>query len=135
MSVSNIEKLKNHLESAMGQKLLRHEKISSFVHEHAQHEYWDIYPYNNSGIFDPLSPLFLKFLTKKLPQNGLIMSMDGSVDLYYFFQEEAARDFPSILLLNRELAPIVPEHWLKNCLLYTSPSPRDATLSRMPSSA
>ena len=24
---------------------------------------------------------------------------------------------------------------LKNCLLYTSPSPRDATLSRMPSSA
>ena len=25
--------------------------------------------------------------------------------------------------------------WLKNCLLYTSPSPRDATLSRMPSSA
>ena len=27
-------------------------------------------------------------------------------------------------------------HWYKNdCLLYTSPSPRDATLSRMPSSA
>ena len=24
---------------------------------------------------------------------------------------------------------------LKSCLLYTSPSPRDATLSRMPSSA
>ena len=29
---------------------------------------------------------------------------------------------------NREITP-------KNCLLYTSPSPRDATLSRMPSSA
>ena len=27
------------------------------------------------------------------------------------------------------------EHNLKSCLLYTSPSPRDATLSRMPSSA
>ncbi len=26
-------------------------------------------------------------------------------------------------------------HWLNCCLLYTSPSPRDATLSRMPSSA
>ena len=26
-------------------------------------------------------------------------------------------------------------NWLKTCLLYTSPSPRDATLSRMPSSA
>ena len=25
--------------------------------------------------------------------------------------------------------------WSKDCLLYTSPSPRDATLSRMPSSA
>ena len=25
--------------------------------------------------------------------------------------------------------------WLVSCLLYTSPSPRDATLSRMPSSA
>ena len=25
--------------------------------------------------------------------------------------------------------------WLEACLLYTSPSPRDATLSRMPSSA
>ena len=31
-----------------------------------------------------------------------------------------------------------PANWsrrFKNCLLYTSPSPRDATLSRMPSSA
>ena len=27
------------------------------------------------------------------------------------------------------------ENKLKTCLLYTSPSPRDATLSRMPSSA
>ena len=27
------------------------------------------------------------------------------------------------------------EQWGKDCLLYTSPSPRDATLSRMPSSA
>ena len=26
-------------------------------------------------------------------------------------------------------------HWYCGCLLYTSPSPRDATLSRMPSSA
>ena len=25
--------------------------------------------------------------------------------------------------------------WSRSCLLYTSPSPRDATLSRMPSSA
>ena len=28
-----------------------------------------------------------------------------------------------------------PNGYIYNCLLYTSPSPRDATLSRMPSSA
>ena len=27
------------------------------------------------------------------------------------------------------------QYWVQSCLLYTSPSPRDATLSRMPSSA
>ena len=32
---------------------------------------------------------------------------------------------------------IIEEHnkWSKNCLLYTSPSPRDRSLARMPSSA
>ena len=30
---------------------------------------------------------------------------------------------------------LVPTTQLQDCLLYTSPSPRDATLSRMPSSA
>ena len=30
---------------------------------------------------------------------------------------------------------IIPHRWRLSCLLYTSPSPRDATLSRMPSSA
>ena len=29
----------------------------------------------------------------------------------------------------------LPLTWVEDCLLYTSPSPRDATLSRMPSSA
>ena len=31
--------------------------------------------------------------------------------------------------------PIVAQQMARSCLLYTSPSPRDATLSRMPSSA
>ena len=34
-----------------------------------------------------------------------------------------------------ETARIAPWEWLRNCLLYTSPSPRDRTRSRMPSSA
>ena len=34
-----------------------------------------------------------------------------------------------------EVAPVVVRTRKGDCLLYTSPSPRDATLSRMPSSA
>ena len=29
----------------------------------------------------------------------------------------------------------IKQEWAENCLLYTSPSPRDGLLSRMPSSA
>ena len=34
-----------------------------------------------------------------------------------------------------EFPPMLIQPYVENCLLYTSPSPRDATLSRMPSSA
>ena len=37
--------------------------------------------------------------------------------------------------INRRLVHAPAGYGLKSCLLYTSPSPRDATLSRMPSSA
>ena len=46
-------------------------------------------------------------------------------------------DYKDIKLLARytsERGKIVPSR-ISACLLYTSPSPRDATLSRMPSSA
>ena len=38
-------------------------------------------------------------------------------------------------LKNKTLAIIEPRKEYKNCLLYTSPSPRDSSPSRMPSSA
>ena len=50
----------------------------------------------------------------------------------------------SIPLLEENHEKVLAKKWIKNkdekalhelCLLYTSPSPRDATLSRMPSSA
>ena len=37
--------------------------------------------------------------------------------------------------VNPEILPLTEERAPYDCLLYTSPSPRDATLSRMPSSA
>ena len=42
---------------------------------------------------------------------------------------EMAREFEAVVV--NIIAQVVPS----SCLLYTSPSPRDATLSRMPSSA
>ena len=50
--------------------------------------------------------------------------------------EEATRDMDAFRKLNRERAEIEPVVGLYHaCLLYTSPSPRDRTRSRMPSSA
>ena len=44
---------------------------------------------------------------------------------------------PILLLMNPVVMKVMRNHvgQYVNCLLYTSPSPRDATLSRMPSSA
>ena len=46
----------------------------------------------------------------------------------------------TLISLLDDLGVVVPDNYVeielsKSCLLYTSPSPRDATLSRMPSSA
>ena len=57
----------------------------------------------------------------------MILAKDGRYhrDAYYFVRE--GLDFTQQKLTKAAGA--------KDCLLYTSPSPRDATLSRMPSSA
>ena len=57
-----------------------------------------------------LTKVINKFLT---PMTDLIMKMDGTIDKY--------------------MGDCIMAFW--NCLLYTSPSPRDCLLSRMPSSA
>ena len=48
--------------------------------------------------------------------------------------DENARDIQEITL-SYTFFPALGGNSSKSCLLYTSPSPRDATLSRMPSSA
>ena len=47
------------------------------------------------------------------------------------------RFLPATKAIPKEMLPIVDKPLIQYavCLLYTSPSPRDATLSRMPSSA
>ena len=52
------------------------------------------------------------------------------------FCELARRAAPAATVLEQDLCDLrLPPETFDGCLLYTSPSPRDATLSRMPSSA
>ena len=56
----------------------------------------------------------------------------------WFLGEElqlTAKEFDLLRVLVREQGRVVTREQLMNCLLYTSPSPRDRTRSRMPSSA
>ena len=55
------------------------------------------------------------------------------IDEAPFWTPAQARLLREELSANADWAQLVDQ--LNNCLLYTSPSPRDATLSRMPSSA
>ena len=58
---------------------------------------------------------------------GEIPSFDGSKTLYVFASHSHADHYdPAIWKLKEQY---------KDCLLYTSPSPRDRSVSRMPSSA
>ena len=51
------------------------------------------------------------------------------------FEGYDARVRFGVLNVEDERAPLADEFWFFSCLLYTSPSPRDRTRSRMPSSA
>ena len=69
-----------------------------------------------------------------------IEDQDGEVGTIGGDAEEGTFDFESedgegSFNLGAELADDWPSEFPLPCLLYTSPSPRDATLSRMPSSA
>ena len=52
------------------------------------------------------------------------------------FEFDLEKGFPAVTTKSLAWKGVVSELlWFLDCLLYTSPSPRDATLSRMPSSA
>ena len=56
---------------------------------------------------------------------------DAEIESFLFDMNASVMDGSTILVRRRLM--IIDED--ETCLLYTSPSPRDATLSRMPSSA
>ena len=71
--------------------------------------------------------LLLELILKYLPEGPAYYPKDQLTDRpERFFVSEIIRE--KIFLLYKQEIPY-------SCLLYTSPSPRDATLSRMPSSA
>ena len=63
----------------------------------------------------------------------------SKIQIVWFKRDLRATDHKPLFEASQTLKPILPiyvvenEYW--NCLLYTSPSPRDRTRSRMPSSA
>ena len=86
-------------------------------------------------MFDCMRPLHAKSSAKKIaPIRSVFIYLPNGVNTldYQILQQGKDYEFSKCLKpLERHRDLITPI----SCLLYTSPSPRDATLSRMPSSA
>ena len=76
---------------------------------------------------------YLRFVKKELvPRANPLVSMEDE-----FFNEDISPEEMEfdIKFIGDRFENSLPQDHYKNCLLYTSPSPRDGLLSRMPSSA
>ena len=83
------------------------------------------------GSYNPLArPVFIYLNATKAAFDPNVRKF---IDFYLKYAGELANEVGYIAFSNEEYAAITTHY--KDCLLYTSPSPRDATLSRMPSSA
>ena len=86
-----------------------------------------------SGEENLWADLLTRWAVKPIPQTS-----HKSVKSYTIDRNDHSSDQSSFKIRALTLeAPIKPEayDWPDSCLLYTSPSPRDGLLSRMPSSA
>ena len=74
--------------------------------------------------------VLIKFSDPENPNNKISTLIDKSSVLQFEYREGLLNQFISVTL---QIADTTSQ--LTDCLLYTSPSPRDRPLSRMPSSA
>ena len=79
---------------------------------------------------------YKEFLTEDHDHNHVELVSD-SIKLNYFLEKNDFEKEMSKILDELNILRIKGRIWIpnKSCLLYTSPSPRDRTRSRMPSSA
>ena len=79
--------------------------------------------------------LFILFLSRDLPSLEQLENYDP--DLVTRIYSADGEVLSELFVQKRVFVELnnIPKHMQNACLLYTSPSPRDATLSRMPSSA
>ena len=78
----------------------------------------------------PLTPDIVWSITA----TALVVFMIPGLALFYGGMDRS-KNVLNMLNMNMYCLGIVPLLWVTFCLLYTSPSPRDAHESRMPSSA
>ena len=118
-------------------------KLMPFV----SHKMWDVCSTNCEGILSEVELKKLKDFVKKVhgqnrkvrlwatPEKTELWAqlLEAKVDLINTDRLQQLENFLKLQPTHQQNALLENAH--KGCLLYTSPSPRDATLSRMPSSA
>ena len=67
--------------------------------------------------------IYVETLLSTIESNLIKEIKSTNARMHFFYQKDSLANL------------VLTDALFKNCLLYTSPSPRDATLSRMPSSA
>ena len=88
-----------------------------------------------NGVFLAIVQLF-QYLPTEVVQIDSEWPIMAVLQLFQYFPTKVVRvdlEWPILTVL--QLFQYFPTEVVQICLLYTSPSPRDATLSRMPSSA
>ena len=89
-------------------------------------------------ITDPLGKFGAKFKFKKKYNLPLTISGSAKLDSIKYIENKGSAQCKSAVIFGAMKArgtTIIKAKKSRNCLLYTSPSPRDRTRSRMPSSA